>query len=35
MSRFQEGDEFTDSEAEKVTAFLITLTGELNGQPLE
>jgi cytochrome c peroxidase len=35
MSRFQEGDEFTDSEAEKVTAFLKTLTGELNGQPLE
>ena len=35
MSRYQEGDEFTDVEAEKVTAFLKTLTGELKGQSLE
>ena len=35
MSRYQEGSEFTDEEAGKVTAFLKTLTGEYNGQPLE
>jgi cytochrome c peroxidase len=35
MSRYQEGDEFNDQEAAKVTAFLKTLTGEYKGQPLE